>query len=153
MVLKDVMDKKPKNLKWEKMPIWANSGILPFLWWDFSTFFSISCPRSTRMKNRPYWMVKKSPKHWEKSKKWLCYKPDKFTRCLWTPGIFWFNMKLWSGIIILFIQWFSITETLKMKSQVANGNYFLFFCVRNVKTANWKKFRKMTVLNFGDVFR
>ena len=34
-------------------------------------FFSIICPKSTRMKNRPYWMVKKSPKHQEKSKKWV----------------------------------------------------------------------------------
>ena len=34
-------------------------------------FFSILRPKSTRMKNRPYWMVKKSPKHQEKSKKWV----------------------------------------------------------------------------------
>ena len=44
-------------------PIWANPEILIFLGWEFSTFFSILCPRSTRMKNRPYWMDKKSPKH------------------------------------------------------------------------------------------
>ena len=41
-----------------------------FWGWDYSSFFSIICPKSTRMKNRPYWMVKKSPKHQKKSKKW-----------------------------------------------------------------------------------
>ena len=29
----------------------------------------------------------KKPKTLEKSKKWLCYKPEKFTRRLGTPGI------------------------------------------------------------------
>ena len=36
----------------------------------FSTFFPIRWPKCTRMKNRPYWMVKKTPKHQKKSKKW-----------------------------------------------------------------------------------
>ena len=31
MVMKDAMDKKPKKLKSEKMPILANPEILPFL--------------------------------------------------------------------------------------------------------------------------
>ena len=38
-------------------------------------------------------MVLKSPKHWEKSKKWLCYKPEKFTRRYWTPG----RVVIWNG--------------------------------------------------------
>ena len=37
----------------------------------------------------------KSPKHWEKSKKWLCYKPEKFTRRFGTPGSAFTFMTLW----------------------------------------------------------
>ena len=40
------------------------------------------------MKNLPHGMVKKSQKQQEKSKKCLCYKPEKFTRCLRTPCIY-----------------------------------------------------------------
>ena len=62
MVLKDVMDKKPKNLKWEKMPIWANSGILPFLWWDFSTFFFNFMSQEYQNEKSPILNGQKKPK-------------------------------------------------------------------------------------------
>ena len=68
------------------MPIWANSRILPFLWWDFSTFFFNFMSQEYQNEKSPILNGQKSPKHWEKSKKWLCYKPEKFTRCLRTPG-------------------------------------------------------------------
>ena len=55
-------------------------GLFPMYWayqpWNltffrmqFFNFFSMICTRSTRMKNRPYWMVKISPEHGEKSRK------------------------------------------------------------------------------------
>ena len=55
-------------------------GLFPMYWayqpWkltvfrmQFFNFFSMICTRSTRMKNRPYWMVKISPEHGEKSRK------------------------------------------------------------------------------------
>ena len=66
MILKDVMEKKNGNQKICQFEPTLKSNL--FGDWDFLTFFSIRWPKSTRMKNRPYWMVKKSPKHQKKSK-------------------------------------------------------------------------------------
>ena len=70
----EIIEPKVGNPKNSTNPNWANLSQpwnLTFLKDEiFKLFFSIICHKSTRMKNRPYWMVKKNPKHQEKSKKW-----------------------------------------------------------------------------------
>ena len=44
--MKDAMDKKPKRLKSEKMPIWANPEILPFFESEiYQPFFQFHVPK------------------------------------------------------------------------------------------------------------
>ena len=63
--------KKTKNLKSETMPIWANPEMSPFL--RFINFFFNSMFQEDQNE--------KSPKlNGPKSKKWLCYKPEKLAK-------------------------------------------------------------------------
>ena len=54
----------------------------------FSTFFASLCPKSTKVKNRPYLTVIRAQKHKENSIYCLSYMLPKFTRCFETPGIY-----------------------------------------------------------------
>ena len=69
----------------------------------FQPFFSIPCPRSTRIKNRPYWRVKKT-KRLGKVKKCLrnlqdvCEDPVQLNRFL-TPWSLW---QYWKKIDLIF---------------------------------------------------
>ena len=63
MVLKGVMDKTPQKIEIRKYANLSQPWNLAFFENEIFHFFSsIICTKSTRMKNRPYWMVKKSPK-------------------------------------------------------------------------------------------
>ena len=48
---------------------WSQPWNLTFFRIRIFNSFSIIWPKSTRMKNHPYWMVKKSPKHMQNTRK------------------------------------------------------------------------------------
>ena len=68
---------------------WANLSqpwILTFFEDEiFKPFFFNFMSQKYQNEKSPIVYDVKSSKHWEKSKKWLCYKPEKFTRCFETP--------------------------------------------------------------------
>ena len=55
---------------------------------NFSTFFSSICPKSTKVKNRPYLTVIRAQKYKENSISYLSYMLPKFNTCFATPGIY-----------------------------------------------------------------
>ena len=84
--MKDAMDKKPKKLKSEKMPIWAIPEILPFLTLRFiNLFFNFMSQKYQNEKSPIVYGIKK-PKTLGKVQKitvlqaWEIYKTFRNTR-------------------------------------------------------------------------
>ena len=67
MNLKEVVTKNQKNKKSEKCQFEPTLKCYHFSGWHFSTFFASLCPKSTKVKNRPYLTVKGAKKQQENS--------------------------------------------------------------------------------------
>ena len=76
MVLKGVMDKKPKKIRHWNICHFEPTLIFNLFWgWAFSTFFLIIWFKSTKMKFRPYYTMELVQKLMKKTSKYLIYSP------------------------------------------------------------------------------